>query len=153
MQEQLIKNNKLDLLPKWQRNTPIQAAKITAVFSPTEAMPFEWLLLVEIGEPETSVSIHIGVHTDWVVRHKPMPEGYLVVDSDGLLTYANGAVFELAHAILSDSDTEYEIHQDGAMQAGASGKNALVEIQHYAAQYSQDGPIEVFKVTRQKVQL
>ncbi len=88
-------NNKLDLLPSWDRKTPVRAAKITAIFSPVEALPFEWLLLVEVGD-DTSVSIHIGVHTDWIVRHKPEVGGYLI-ETAGLLTYSSAAAFEAEH--------------------------------------------------------
>lgn len=46
---------------------------------------------------------------------------------------------------------EYEIHQDGMMVAGASGKNALADALHYCAVYGQDGPVELFEVTRVQV--
>lgn len=46
---------------------------------------------------------------------------------------------------------EYEIHQDGMMVAGASGENALAEALHYCAEYGQDGPVELFEVTRVQV--
>lgn len=95
----MIRNNKLDLLPSWKRTTPIRAAKITAVFSPVEALPFEWLLLVEIGDGSTSVSIHIGVHTDWYVRHKPDVGGY-VIETSGLLTYSDADSFEENHSMI-----------------------------------------------------
>jgi hypothetical protein len=48
-------------------------------------------------------------------------------------------------------EEEYELHQHDQIVAGASGKNAYQEILHYAAQYSQDGPVEIFKVTRMKI--
>lgn len=46
---------------------------------------------------------------------------------------------------------EYELHQDDMMVAGTSGKNAWREILHYAAQYEQDGPVEIYEVVRRKV--
>lgn len=48
-------------------------------------------------------------------------------------------------------DEEYELHQNDECVAGTSGKNALSEIMNYARQYSQDGPVEIFKVTRTKI--
>lgn len=49
------------------------------------------------------------------------------------------------------SEVEYELHQNDEWVAGAVGKNAYSEIMHYAAQYGQDGPVEVFKVVRTKL--
>lgn len=49
------------------------------------------------------------------------------------------------------SEVEYELHQNDGWVAGTVGKNAYSEIMHYAAQYSQDGPVEVFKVVRTKL--
>lgn len=46
------------------------------------------------------------------------------------------------------SDVSYEIVQDDMVVAGASGPAAEREIRHYASQYEQDGPIEIFKITR-----
>jgi hypothetical protein len=50
-------------------------------------------------------------------------------------------------------DISYEIVQDDMPVASASGKDALKEIRRYAAQYTQDGPIEVFKVVRTPIDL
>jgi hypothetical protein len=49
-----------------------------------------------------------------------------------------------------DEQAEFEVWQDGEMVASASGQreDALCEIRHYAAQYAQDGLIEVFEVKR-----
>lgn len=47
-----------------------------------------------------------------------------------------------------NDEDEYEIYQNDECVAGASGKGALQEILLYAAQYSLDGPVELFKVTR-----
>jgi hypothetical protein len=48
-------------------------------------------------------------------------------------------------------DVSYEIVQDGMVVAGASGQKAEREILHYASQYERDGPIEIFRVTREAV--
>ncbi|MGI4846605.1 MAG: hypothetical protein ACRYGK_00450 [Janthinobacterium lividum] len=45
-------------------------------------------------------------------------------------------------------DVSYEIVQDDMVVASASGPGAKREIMHYAAQYQQDGPLEIFKVVR-----
>ena len=46
---------------------------------------------------------------------------------------------------------EYEVWQDDIMVASASGHrpDAIREILHYAAQYQQDGPVQIFEVRRQ----
>jgi len=51
------------------------------------------------------------------------------------------------------NDREFEVWQDDMCVAGTMGSNALNEIKHYAAQYEQDGPIEVYEVTRTLVDL
>lgn len=45
-------------------------------------------------------------------------------------------------------DVSYELIQDDQLVACTSGSNALREIQHYAAQYEQDGPVEIIKCVR-----
>lgn len=49
------------------------------------------------------------------------------------------------------NDKEYELVQDDEIVAGTSGANAFNEIQNYAAQYRQDGPVEIYEVTRRKI--
>lgn len=51
------------------------------------------------------------------------------------------------------NEIEYQIVQDDMVVAGVSGADALNEIKRYAAQYEQDGPIEVYEVTRKLVDL
>jgi len=51
------------------------------------------------------------------------------------------------------NDREFEVWQDDMCVAGTMGSNALNEIKHYAAQYEQDGPIEVYEVTRTLIDL
>jgi len=51
------------------------------------------------------------------------------------------------------NDREFEVWQDDMCVAGTMGSNALNEIKHYAAQYKQDGPIEVYEVTRTLIDL
>lgn len=46
---------------------------------------------------------------------------------------------------------EYEILCNGEWVAGASGPGARAEILHYLTQYEQDGPCEVYAVTRRLV--
>lgn len=51
-------------------------------------------------------------------------------------------------------DAEFELIQDGTPMASTFGKreDALREIQHYAAVYSQDGPVEIYEVTRRRIE-
>ena len=51
------------------------------------------------------------------------------------------------------TDIEYQIVQDDEQVAAASGGDALNEIKRYAAQYVQDGPIDVYEVTRRLIDL
>jgi hypothetical protein len=48
-------------------------------------------------------------------------------------------------------EAEYELVQDDMVVAGTGGPNAYREILHYAAQYVQDGPVEIIKVVRTKI--
>lgn len=51
-------------------------------------------------------------------------------------------------------EAEFELHgQDGICLAGASGlrPDAWAEIQHYAAQYADEGPLTIYEVTRTPV--
>ena len=77
---------------------------------------------------------------------------------DGLDSTEYG--YHLANAALAataapeqrdDKDAEYEIIQDDMQVAATSGPDAYREIMHYAAQYEQDGPLEIFKVVRTAV--
>lgn len=52
---------------------------------------------------------------------------------------------------LSSPEVEYELVQDDCVVAGASGKEALQAIKHYAFQYEQDGPVEIYEVVRRKI--
>lgn len=45
----------------------------------------------------------------------------------------------------------YELLVNDEWQAEASGPGALAEIMHYAEQYSEDGPVTIFKVTRKEI--
>lgn len=40
-------------------------------------------------------------------------------------------------------DRHFRLIQGGQNVAGASGPNALAHVQHYAAVYSQDGPVQI----------
>lgn len=64
--------------------------------------------------------------------------------------YARAAI----EAALRPEVTEFELIQDGIPVAGASGKreDAWREIQHYAAQYSEDGPVEIYEVIRRRIE-
>jgi hypothetical protein len=51
-------------------------------------------------------------------------------------------------------EAEFELHtKDGICLAGASGPRAAAwaEIQHYAAQYADEGPLTIYEVTRKPV--
>lgn len=48
-------------------------------------------------------------------------------------------------------EAEYEVWQDDMPVASASGKGASEEIMHYAAQYAEDGPVEVIEVLRRRI--
>lgn len=49
------------------------------------------------------------------------------------------------------AEFEYELVQDDMVVAATSGPSAWREIKHYAAQYEQDGPVEIIEVARKKV--
>lgn len=51
----------------------------------------------------------------------------------------------------SDAVASYEIIQDDMQVAATSGKDAYKEILYYAAQYGQDGPLEIFEVRRVRI--
>lgn len=44
-------------------------------------------------------------------------------------------------------DIEYEVVQNGEWQASSTN---LVEAKHYALVYGQDGPVEIWKVIKQR---
>jgi hypothetical protein len=52
-----------------------------------------------------------------------------------------------------DGYAEFEVHCNGDYEASAFGprERAWAEIQHYAAQYRQDGPVVIYEVTRRIV--
>lgn len=52
------------------------------------------------------------------------------------------------------ADAEFQITQDGFIVAGAEGPRdqAWAEIQRYAAQYAEDGPIEIWEITRRRIE-
>jgi hypothetical protein len=54
-------------------------------------------------------------------------------------------------AELTGAELSYELLQNDEWQAGTSGAGALQDIKHYAAQYSQDGPVQIFEVRRTEV--
>jgi hypothetical protein len=58
-------------------------------------------------------------------------------------------------AMQPSDEVEFELHCDGDFAASASGprERAWSEIQHYAAQYAQDGPVTIYEVTRRPIQL
>ena len=53
-----------------------------------------------------------------------------------------------------NEETEFELVQDGMPVARAVGSRefAWQEIQHYAAVYSQDGPVEIYEITRRRIE-
>lgn len=57
-------------------------------------------------------------------------------------------------AVIHPEVTEFELIQDGIPVAGSSGprEGAWREIQHYAAQYSEDGPVEIYEVIRRRIE-
>lgn len=52
-----------------------------------------------------------------------------------------------------NEETEFELVQDGMPVARAVGSREFSwqEIQHYAAVYSQDGPVEIYEITRRRI--
>ena len=56
--------------------------------------------------------------------------------------------------LVDASNVEFEVWQDGMMVASCSGPEeaAKREALHYAAQYEQDGPIELYRVDRTHLQ-
>lgn len=69
-----------------------------------------------------------------------------------LRSLAQQSTADKASEVRAAEDAEYELHQDDMMVAATSGKNAYAEIQHYANQYVQDGPVEIFKVVRTAIE-
>lgn len=51
----------------------------------------------------------------------------------------------------TEAQIEYEILCNDEWVAGASGEGAEAEILHYLTQYEEDGPCEVYAVTRRLV--
>ena len=53
-----------------------------------------------------------------------------------------------------NQETEFELVQDGIPVASAFGsrEDAWREIKHYAAEYSQDGPVEIYEVIRRRIE-
>lgn len=52
---------------------------------------------------------------------------------------------------MAEREYEFEVWQDGSMVAGASSpdrQRAMNDACHYIAVYSQDGPVELYEVTR-----
>lgn len=47
-------------------------------------------------------------------------------------------------AAIADADVDYEVWQNGGMVASST---SLPDAHHYAAMYSQDGPVEIIKAT------
>lgn len=50
----------------------------------------------------------------------------------------------------AEIEVSYELVQDDMIVAGASGLGAERDIAHYALVYGQDGPLECYRVERQK---
>jgi len=51
----------------------------------------------------------------------------------------------------AEIEVSYELMQDDMIVAGASGLGAERDIEHYAMVYGQDGPVEIVRVTRQRI--
>jgi hypothetical protein len=51
-------------------------------------------------------------------------------------------------AVQERGEVSYEVVQEGYVVASAEGPNAASEISKYAAQYAEDGPVQVFTVIR-----
>jgi hypothetical protein len=79
-----------------------------------------------------------------------MVEIHRLITIDKAEAYATAAI----EAIIHPEVTEFELIQDGIPVAGSSGprEEAWREIQHYAAQYSEDGPVEFYEVIRRRVE-
>lgn len=80
-----------------------------------------------------------------------------MMEDEGVIEFARSIEREL-RAGSSDvreqaQDPEYELIQNDELVAGTSGKDAFNEILRYAAQYVQDGPVELYKVVRTKIEI
>ena len=62
---------------------------------------------------------------------------------------------ELVGRYKADDHAEFELIVGDCLGASASGTKdqAWAEIMHYAAQYANEGPIEIYRVTRERVEL
>ena len=54
--------------------------------------------------------------------------------------------------LINSEKEEYELIQDDMVVTSASGRNALAELKQFAHEYDY-APVEIFKVTRTKVEL
>ena len=78
-------------------------------------------------------------------------DGFRSVVPDPNATHKTKLLAAAPAAPEGDKDAEYELIQDDVLCAGTSGPSALKEIMHYAEQYAEDGPIEIYKVTRTRI--
>ena len=87
----------------------------------------------------------------WQAKHGPNGAAYDIemqqAGWDGAIKYAAPQP-QGEQCSSADVEVSYEVIQDDMQVAVTSGQNAYKEILHYAAQYEQDGPIEIYKVHR-----
>ena len=72
-------------------------------------------------------------------------------NSNHMVRHANSRVIEAIRAALTqedNADISYEVWQDDEWQAGSNSKE---ETMRYAMQYAEDGPVEVYEVTRRVI--
>jgi hypothetical protein len=89
--------------------------------------------------------------TAFAVRYGYEPDMAAEEDAADFAIFCAGvAAARQALAQPDAGEAEFELHCDGDYAASACGprERAWREIQHYAAQYAKDGPIEIFEVTR-----
>jgi hypothetical protein len=86
----------------------------------------------------------------------PLQDSVHVADNESTAVTEQAAVGDRARFTVDAplDVAEFELHCNDEFAASASGTRdqAWSEIQHYAAQYEQDGPIAIYEVTRRLVQ-
>lgn len=105
----------------------------------------------------------VQFHAELFSRGRPLSIDGEAIDHTKLnaaVTHAQRALAALALPSPAPgeatADHEFEVWQDDMMVAGASSHDraaAYREALHYAAMYGQDGPVEVFEITRSRVTL
>jgi hypothetical protein len=109
-----------------------------------------------VGEPVAVVVVHKDAPAEFFWTGNALTKGgkggEVILPPGRHLLYASPLPQEPREATLTD-EAEFAIEADGAFLASASGlrDEAWREIQHYAAQYAEEGPLTIYEVIRKPV--